>query len=276
MYAVWKARITEFGDMRRRLGGALAAFAALSSFAASAETLRASYAISLLGLPIGTGLVKAEITPTTYSVEGRAKLNALASLVSNSRGASTGHGAIVERRISPATFATAAASSSMTRTIRMALKNNAVVGVDISPPFAEHPDRVPLRPQDTRGVIDPVGAFVVPAPASGGPISPAACDRTLPIFDGYTRFDLKLSYAGERQVKAKGYSGPVAVCDVRYAPIAGHRKDRPATKYMEENRDLQIWLAPVEGAGALVPFRISIKTMVGVLAIEATEFAVAK
>jgi hypothetical protein len=262
--------------MRRRLSGALAALAALMSFAASAQTLRATYAISLLGLPIGTGFVRAEITPTSYSVDGRAKLNALASLVSNSRGASTGHGAIVERRISPATFATTAASSSSTRTIRMAMKDNAVLAVDISPPFSDHPDRVPLRPQDKQDIVDPVGAFVFPAPAAGPAISPTDCERTLPIFDGYTRFDLKLSYVGERRVKAKGYSGPVAVCNVRYAPIAGHRKDRPATKYMEENRDLQIWLAPVEGTRALVPFRVSIRTMVGVLAIEATDFSVSK
>ena len=259
--------------MRRRLGAALLALAASSAFAAPAQTLRATYAISLLGVPIGTGLVKAEITPTSYAIDGRAKLNALASLVSNSRGASTGSGAIVAGRISPSTFATTAASASATRTIRMAVKSNAVAGVEISPPFGEAPDRVPLRPGDTHDIVDPVGAFVFPVPAAG---LAAACDRTLPIFDGYTRFDLKLSSAGERKVKAKGYSGPVAVCDVRYVPIAGHRKNRPATKFMMENRDLQIWLAPVEGTQALIPFRVSIRTMVGVLDIEATDFVVSK
>jgi hypothetical protein len=105
-------------------------------------------------------------------------------------------------------------------------------------------------------------------------LSAAACDRTLPIFDGYTRFDLKLSYAGEKKVKARGYSGPVAVCTVRYVPIAGHRKDRPATKFMAENRDIQIWLAPVAGLPVLAPYLISIKTTIGTLAIEATEFSV--
>jgi hypothetical protein len=77
-------------------------------------------------------------------------------------------------------------------------------------------------------------------------------------------------------VKAKGYSGPVAVCAVRYMPVAGHRRDRPATKFMEENRDLRVWLAPVEGAGVLIPIHVSIKTMVGVLDIEGTEFSVSK
>jgi hypothetical protein len=262
--------------MRSRWGDAVAALVALSLSvgAASAQTLRVTYAISLLGLPLGSGTVKAEITPASYEVEGAARLNALASLVNNSHGVSQGHGAIVAGRISPAAFATTAASSSSTRTIRMAIRNNAVAGVDISPPFADHPDRVPLRPEDTRNIIDPVAAYVFPAPKSAPEISAADCDRTLPIFDGYTRFDLKLSFVEKKTVKARGYEGPVAVCAVQYQPIAGHRKDRPATKFMAENRDMQIWLAPVAGASALAPFKVSIKTMVGVLDIEATEFAV--
>src|SRR5579863_4166372 len=116
--------------MRRRLGGAVMALAAFGSGAASAETLRVTYGIYLLGVPIGTGTVRAEITSTSYNIDGQAKLNALASLVSNSRGASRGDGAIVDGRVSPAVFATTAASASMTRTIRMALKDNAVVAVD--------------------------------------------------------------------------------------------------------------------------------------------------
>ena len=46
-------------------------------------------------------------TPSTAT----AKLNALARLVNNSRGASSGHGAIVDGRVAPAAFATTAASS---------------------------------------------------------------------------------------------------------------------------------------------------------------------
>ena len=261
--------------MRGRVCAVFAALAALASGGpGAAQTLRVTYGISLLGLPLGTGTVKAEISPNAYEVEGQAKLNALASLVNNSRGVSRGNGAIVSGRLSPATFATTAASSSSTRTIRMAMTRNAVAQVDISPPFADHPDRVPLRAEDTHNVIDPVAAYVFPKPL-GQPLAPSDCDRTLPIFDGYTRFDLKLSFVEQKEVKAKGYSGPVEVCAVRYLPISGHRKERPATKFMEENRDMQIWLAPVAGAPALAPFKVSIKTMVGVLDIEATEFSVA-
>ncbi len=262
--------------MRWVWAGAALALAAGSADLASAETLRVTYAISILGLPIGTGEVKADVTPTSYRVEGSARLNAIARIVNNSRGASTGSGAIVDGRISPATFATTAANSKMTRTIRMALKDNAVSAVDISPPYGDPPDRVPLKPGDESGIIDPVGAYIFPAPTNGPAVSPAACERTLPIFDGYTRFDLKLSYVGEKKVKAKGYSGPVAICAVRFSPIAGHAKNRPAVKYMTENKDIRIWLAPVSGLPVLAPYRISIKTMIGTLDIVATEFSVSK
>jgi hypothetical protein len=258
-----------------RVARAAFAAAALASPACGA-TLKVTYAISLIGLPIGTATVSAEVASGRYSLEGQARLQGLATLVNNARGASSGHGALVEGRVSPTDFATTASSATSTRTIRMTVQNNAVAGVDISPPFDEKPDRIPLRPEDKRNIVDPVGAYIVPAPAGGAALSAAACDRTIPIFDGYTRFDLKLSYSGEKQVSAKGYKGPVAVCNVRYVPVAGYRRDRPATKFMAENKDVQVWLAPVEGAGVLAPFRISVKTMVGTLSLDATEFTVAK
>jgi hypothetical protein len=259
----------------RVLRGAFAVVA-LAVLPAAAQTLKATYVITLLSLPIGTASVKAEIAGGKYSVEGHARLLGVASLVNNASGASSGHGAIVDGRMSPSDFATTASNSTSTRTIRMAVKDNAVAGVDIAPPFDEKPDRVPLRPEDKRNIIDPVAAFLSPAPKSGSPVGASACDRTLPIFDGYTRFDLKLSYVGEKQVSAKGYKGPVAVCNVRYMPVAGYRRDRPATKFMSENKDLQVWLAPVEGADTLAPFRISVKTMIGTLIVEASDFVVEK
>ncbi|HEY1943847.1 MAG TPA: DUF3108 domain-containing protein [Roseiarcus sp.] len=246
-----------------------------AAFGAHAEMLRATYNVSLIGLPIGVASVNATLTPNSYDIAATAKLSGLASLISRSRGASTGQGSIVGNRVVPASFATTAQNASMTRTIRMSLADNAVTGVDISPPFDEKPDRVPLSDKDMRGIVDPVGAFIIPAPPKGPIVGPAACDRTIPVFDGYTRFDVTLAYVGQREVSAKGYSGPVAVCAVRYVPIAGHRRDRPATKFMAENKDLEVWLAPIDGTRVLMPFRVSVRTMIGTTVIEASEFAVA-
>ena len=124
------------------------------------------------------------------------------------------------------------------------------------------------------GVVDPVGAVILPAPTSGPLLSPAACDRKIPIFDGYTRFDITLSYVGERTVSAKGYGGPVVVCAARYVPISGHRRDRPATKFMADNKDLEVWLAPIASDHVLFPFRVSVRTMIGTTVVEAQEFRI--
>lgn len=268
-------------DLRRMIwrascGAALAAMLSPLAYAgARAEMLHATYSISLVGLPIGSADIDANLTPSSYTIDAHAKISGLAYLFSHARGASSGQGTIIDNRIVPLSFATIASNATMTRTIRMSLAGNAVTGVDISPPFVDKPDRVPLTERDKQGVVDPVGAFVIPVPAKGPLIGPASCDRRIPVFDGWTRFDVDLSYVGERDVSTKGYKGSVAICAVRYVPIAGHRRDRPGTKFMADNKDLEVWLAPVASAHVLIPFRISVRTTMGVTVIEASEFSLA-
>ena len=117
---------------------------------------------------------------------------------------------------------------------------------------------MPLNDGHRRNVIDPLSAFLMPVVGKG---LANACNRTLQIFDGAARYDIKMSQSGTREVKLEGYSGPVAVCQVRYVPIAGHRSERPSTKFMIENRDISTWLAPVAGTNVMVPVRVSVKTM---------------
>ena len=242
---------------------------------ARAEVLHVTYGVSLVGLPIGVAHIDANLTPSSYSIDAHAKISGLAYLFSRARGASSGQGTIVDNRVVPTAFATIASNAIMTRTIRMSLSANAVTGVDITPPYDDKPDRVPLTDHDKQGVVDPVGAVVVPVPAKGPLVGPASCDRRIPVFDGYTRFDVNLTYVGERDVSAKGYQGPVVICAVRYVPIAGHRRDRPSTKFMADNKDLEVWLAPVASAHVLMPFRVSARTTMGTAVIEASEFRLA-
>ena len=103
---------------------------------------------------------------------------------------------------------------------------------------------------------------------------PTACNRKIPIFDGYTRFDIDLTYVGERNAKAKGYEGrspsaPPATCR---SPATA--PNRPTTKFMAENKDLEVWLAPIEADRVWMPFRVSVRTMIGTTVIEAQEFRV--
>jgi hypothetical protein len=263
-----------FGRRLERFGGALLAGLLGLAAQAQADTWRASYSVSLIGLPIGRVDISGKISPTAYHVEGNAKIVGLASLLSSAHGAAAGSGAIAPGKVLAATFATTAANSKMTRTVRMALADGDVVGLDISPPIVDKPGRIPLRAEDERGIVDPLGAILEPVAGREPLVGPAACNRSVPIFDGYTRFNIQLAYVGERHVTVKGYSGPVVVCSARYVPIAGHDPDRPAVKFMIENREMEVWLAPIESARVLVPFRASVSTMIGTTVVEASEFTV--
>jgi hypothetical protein len=254
------------------LAGAVILSAALPIFDARADQVRARYSVTLLGIPLGAASLDGDVSQGGYKVAVNAKLSGLAAMVSSSRGAATAAGAYLKGAIIPSAYANTSANSKETRTVRMSMQGGTVKGVDISPPMEPVPDRVPLTEAHKRNIVDPLSALVMPVPGTDPVVGPAACNRTLPVYDGFTRFDVALSYAGTRRVQAKGYSGSVVMCNVRYTPIAGHR-NRKSVQFMTDNKDIQVWLAPVGQSRVVVPFRISVATMVGATVIEATEFS---
>ena len=72
---------------------------------AEAETVRLRYGISLLGLPIGSAAVTANIASGKYKLDANAKLTGLAGVIVNSKGAATATGNFGADRVTPATFA---------------------------------------------------------------------------------------------------------------------------------------------------------------------------
>jgi Protein of unknown function (DUF3108) len=124
-----------------------------------------------------------------------------------------------------------------------------------------------------KGVVDPMSAALLRVAGNGDPVSPDACRRTIPVFDGRMRFDLQLSYKRMERVAAeKGYNGPVVVCAVQFVPLAGHVPARAAIKYLVAQRDMEVWLAPIAGTRVVVPFRVSVPTPIGTGVLEATQF----
>ena len=114
------------------------------------------------------------------------------------------------------------------------------------PPLEPSPERVPVTEAHRKGVVDPMSAAIMPVAGKGEMLAPEACKRKLAIFDGRNRVDIDLVYKRVDQAKAdKGYQGPVVVYTVLYNPIAGHRPERDAIKYLIAQRDMEMWLAPI-------------------------------
>jgi hypothetical protein len=245
----------------------LSAIALTNPILAQAENLDMRYRISLAGLSLGTANMSGVVASNKYQLNIAAKLQGLVGLVLSGSGAAQGSGTIVGGKPSSNGYALTANNSSMTRTIQMSIANMSVGEVAVTPPFEEHPDRVPLSAATKKGVVDPIGALVMPT--TGNPLDPAQCNRTLPVFDSFQRFNVVLSYVGTKDVSVRGYQGPVLVCAARYTPIAGHRPTRKQTVFMANNKDMSAWLMPVGDTGLLLPFRISVKTQIGTSVIEA-------
>jgi hypothetical protein len=246
----------------------------VASLPAGAETLKVTYGVSLIGLPLGSADFETVVDGSKYSVEVGAKLTGLAGLLTGGKGAATSTGAVSGPQLQPSAFAVTSRSGKEQRTVRMGLNGGNVAALAIMPPLDEKPDRVPLQEVHKRGVVDPISALLMPAITAGRLTDPANCNRTIPVFDGAARFDIVLSYGETAAVDKPGYKGPVLVCQARYVPIAGHRALRPSTKFMEENRDMQVWLAPVEGTRLLVPIKIAVRTMIGMSVVEASTWTV--
>lgn len=252
--------------------------AALSAFfacpAAASESVSVKYALTMIGLPLGVASAEAHFDPEKYSIRLDAKLVGVASMVSSAKGAATASGEIAAGRVAPSAYATTSANSHSSRTVRMSMESGSVSAVSIEPPMQESPGRIPVTPDLERNVVDPVSALVMPVPHDAGLVGPAACDRTIPVFDGWTRFDVKLAYSGSKPLKIHGFDGMVSVCSARYLPVAGHRPGAPGVVFMENNKQLEIWLAPLEGPHLELPVRISVATMVGTTVVQATELTV--
>lgn len=247
---------------------------ALAATAAAAETIKARYSVSLIGLHIGEASAEGWIEPANYKIDLNAHLTGVASWIAHVKMALASSGLIRRGAVLPNAYATTSANSHAIRTLRMSLTAGTVRAVDISPPFDDFEGRVPVTAANKHNVLDPMSALIMAVPAGEPLVGPSACNRTLPIYDGVVRFDLSMSYVGTRNVEVKGYSGPVSVCAVRYRPVAGHRADSQSTKFMAENREIEAWLAPVEPAHIVVPFRVSLRTLAGMAEIEATEFSI--
>lgn len=262
------------GPSRLLVMTVLATFPAAAGPVLAAD-IEARYSITLAGLSIGKASLSAQLNGAGYVLNVSSALTGIVGAVSQGRGAATARGNVSGTNVLTNGFSLSATNGKDTRKIQIAAASGSVRNVTIDPPFVVQPDdatRIPLRESHKVGVLDPVSALIMPV-RSGNPMDKANCDRRLPVFDGNQRFDVVLSYAGTRQVRSEdGYSGPVLICTARYIPVAGHRPDRRVTKFMAENRNMDAWLAPVNGGKTLIPYRISVKTMIGTTVIEAETF----
>ena len=241
--------------------------------AAAQGRLEAEYSASVAGIPIGHGTWVIDIAHDQYTAAGNGATTGILKFIAGVKGIGASHGVISNGQLVPTSYASTIDYGHIIDDVRIALAGGNVKSYSVAPPLLPHPDRIPVRDEDRRGVVDPMTSTLTSMAGNGALISPQACDRKVAVFDGRLRYELSSAFKRIETVKAdKGYQGPAVVCAVYFKPIAGYVPDRAIIKYLIAERDAEVWLVPISGTRFLVPFRFSLPTPIGNGLVQATRF----
>ena len=257
-----------------RLGVVLSFLAADGglSLAAAQAKLDATYSATLLGLPIGHISWTVELRNNRFTSAATGGISGLLRLLSDGHGNVSAHGRLSAGDPVASNFALTLIAGKWSDEVRILFHGNKAQEYVAAKPKPDA-DLVPITDANRTGVIDPMTALLVPVSGTGATAVPAACERTIPIFDGHTRYNLRLSFKRVDMVKSEtGYQGPVVVCSVKFFPLAGYDPKHFLITYLASQHDIEIWLAPVTGTRLMVPYRMSMPTPFGLGILQATKF----
>ncbi len=237
--------------------------------------LDATYTATLAGIPVGRGAWVIEIGDEQFSAVTSGVTTGILKVFTSGQGSGIARGYVSNGTLIPSTYGASITADKKSEDLRMTLVGGVVKELSIEPLPPPQPERIPVTDAHRKGVIDPMTASLVRVPGTSDLIAPESCSRTSAVFDGRMRSDLTLAFKRIENVKAeKGYAGPAVVCALYFTPVAGYIPNRPALKYLSEQRDMEAWLVPIAGTRIMAPFRVTLPTTLGTGALQANQFIV--
>jgi hypothetical protein len=244
----------------------LLVFIALLAPAAAAETVvRGVYQTDFLGLPLSRAFVTMTYDAKAYHIKGTGRSSVMARILVPMKAAFSANGSLASGKTYPGNFEAQVKAGKVTYDISLSIRNGAIVKESASPPHDRKPDLVPVTEAMKHNVIDPLSAFLVPY-ATNAPEK--VCARTLPIYTGRERFDLKLTFARKEKVIIPGFfDGEAQVCAARYIPLGGHRAKKKEIRYMIGNKEMEAWFVPLPDQPLMGLYKAEIGTKLGPLTV---------
>jgi hypothetical protein len=233
----------------------------------------ASYVATIAGIRIGKGYFSSKFNDGAYAATVFATTDSIGKWVSSGKGEAKAQGYLSKTKPLPQTYTLEGSEGEKTNLVKMDMIRGNIRSLSAEPPLEPHPQRVEVKAIHKKGIVDPVSALIMPVKNAEAAEGPEACNRTIAIFDGRQRYDVKLSYARTETIEDSSYAGKTIVCQANYRPIAGHRETRRVNKELQQNQDLFIWLAPIGKTGVVVPWKMEIGLKYGQLVIQAKSFS---
>jgi len=225
----------------------------------------ATYDAALAGISLGSFKVIAKFDESDYEIAADGRFSLLAGLLYSATGKTTSSGALTQAAPQPANFTLDYDGGKKREKRRIGFDGGAVSDVDIVPRKRKkkNPHDIPISAEQLKDVLDPLTAAFLSVRSDAPAGDPEVCRGTIPVFDGKQRFDLVLTPKRSERLgngAPGGLAGPVAVCRVRYKPIAGHRPDHPGVQFMQKTDEIEAWLVPIPQTGLYFPYKILVPT----------------
>nr|WP_246476207.1 DUF3108 domain-containing protein [Roseibium litorale] len=231
------------------------------------------YSISVGGFTVGRGTLSLVLQGNAYSAKVGLEPAGIGTLFTTGKGGAEASGWLVGSKVVPSTYLMTSRAADRDFFVSLKQGSGNIRSMEVTPQFKPNPERIKVTSRHQKNAMDPLSAALMPVASAKGDLGPDACKRKLPVFDGWTRFDIKMNYKEIKQVSGRGYDGPVVVCTAKWVPVAGHRPSKKSVKQME-NANMEAWLAPMGQDNVLIPYRIAIDTDTGQLVVEASKLNV--
>jgi Protein of unknown function (DUF3108) len=231
----------------------------------------ANYATTFARISVGNLTLGVDFKESDYTITASGRVGGAMRVLLSGEASLTAHGIVIDGHPEPRSFTSKIKSEDQIEAVTMSLEAGNITELTLTPLAPS--TGPPMADADRQGIIDPLSAMLIPVEGTGEALPQAACQRTLPIFDGHYRYNLKLAFKRMDKLSAgKGYAGPVIVCSLEYQPIAGLGASTPLVKYLTKGHEMELVLVPMPGTRVLVPIRFVVVSMLANLIIEADRF----
>ncbi|WP_448785928.1 DUF3108 domain-containing protein [Brucella intermedia] len=249
-------------------GLSLGAMTMASGPARADDLYRTEYDISIFGLSIARSAIETTVNGANYNLNGRFLTSGLARVFDDTDGTVHVTGSAVGGKVVPKSFDLAYKHGRKNKSTTIRFANGNVVAAENQPPVKKRDPWVETSPQDLLNVSDPLSALMIPAKNGR-----AVCDRSLSVFDGQTRAEIRLSFNGTESFTTDGFTGKSVICSAKFIPISGYQKGKKAIDYLSNRSRMTISFASLGNSGIYAPVVARIGTQIGTLKIQATRFS---
>lgn len=236
--------------------------------AAAAQSFNGEYTVSYLGLPIARATFRSSYDGADYRIDGSVASAGLARIFDDTKGTIAASGRLAGTGLEPRAFRADYVSGKKASLVDIRFAGGAVASTRVVPaPRKRGKDWVPLGAADLKSALDPIAATVVRAASPD-----EVCGRTVRLYDGELRADLKLDFVRKDAISVTGYEGPTVVCRMGFTPVSGYRKGKRALAYLKDRSRIVVTFAPLGETGVYAPVHATVGTEIGTITVKARRF----